>query len=106
MRRRPLLMQLLIGMSISRYLPAIGTAGLLRYWVRGYSRLPRPPPRINVRTSSMADPFGSRPRENQRSRPAGRLHRVVNGLYDDGAVPDHERVSPVLDLGRRAAGRP
>ena len=31
----PLLMQLLIGMSMSRYLPATGTAGLARSCVRG-----------------------------------------------------------------------
>ena len=34
-RFRPEWMQLEIGMSISRYLPAIGTAGLLRDRVRG-----------------------------------------------------------------------
>ena len=51
MRFRPLLMQLLIGMSMRRYLPATGTAGLLRSLVSGYSRVPRPPPRIRLRTS-------------------------------------------------------
>ena len=40
MRLMPLLMQLLIGMSMSRYLPATGTAGLARSWVRGNSRAP------------------------------------------------------------------
>ena len=35
MRCMPLLMQLLMGMSIRRYLPATGTAGLERSWVRG-----------------------------------------------------------------------
>src|SRR5262249_34784472 len=52
-RFRPLLMQLLIGMSIRRYLPAIGTAGSLRLLVSGYSPAPRPPPRIRERTSCM-----------------------------------------------------
>ena len=42
------LMQLLIGMSISRYLAANGTAGLARIFVSGKSRVPRPPPRINA----------------------------------------------------------
>src|SRR5262245_22852408 len=46
-------MQLLMGMSMRRYLPPIGTAGLLRSIVRGYSRVPRPPPRIRLRTLSM-----------------------------------------------------
>src|SRR5262249_39107339 len=47
-------MQLLMGMSIRRYLPASGTAGLLRSFVRGYKRVPRPPPRIRASTFSMA----------------------------------------------------
>src|SRR5262245_15630198 len=51
MRLNPLLMQLLMGMSMSRYLPAMGTAGLLRSIVSGYSRVPRPPPRIKLSTS-------------------------------------------------------
>src|SRR5262249_52970110 len=51
MRLQPLLMQLLMGMSISRYLPAIGTAGLLRSMVKGNRREPRPPPRIRLSTS-------------------------------------------------------
>src|SRR6476659_9254088 len=50
MRLIPLLMQLLMGTSISRYLPATGTAGLARSWVRGNSRAPWPPPRMRLRT--------------------------------------------------------
>ncbi len=45
------LMQLLMGMSIRRYLPAMGTAGLERSLVSGYSREPRPPPMMTPRTS-------------------------------------------------------
>src|SRR5215468_8093736 len=44
MRRRPELMQLEIGISTRRYLPASGTAGLARSLVSGKSRLPCPPP--------------------------------------------------------------
>ena len=55
---QPLLMQLLMGMSMRRYLPATGTAGLLRSWVSGYSRVPRPPPRMRLRTSCMTNPAG------------------------------------------------
>src|SRR4051794_40733935 len=47
-------MQLDTGMSISRYLPAIGTAGLLRDLVSGNSRVPRPPPRISEMTRGIA----------------------------------------------------
>src|SRR5262245_8369642 len=54
MRLMPLLMQLLMGMSMSRYLPAIGTAGLLRSIVSGYRRVPRPPPRIRLSTFRMS----------------------------------------------------
>jgi hypothetical protein len=45
-----LFMQLLIGISTKRYLPAIGTAGLLRLAVRGCKRVPAPPPRITAMT--------------------------------------------------------
>src|SRR5437867_11991319 len=44
MRRRFELMQLEIGMSTNRYLPASGTAGLDRSRVSGKSRMPCPPP--------------------------------------------------------------
>ena len=39
-RRMSACRQLLIGMSISRYLPPIGTAGLERSCVNGNSRFP------------------------------------------------------------------
>src|SRR5882762_2580157 len=51
MRRMSAWRQLLIGMSISRYLPPIGTAGFDRCWVSGKSRLPCPPPRMSASTS-------------------------------------------------------
>src|SRR5687767_3022861 len=50
-RRMSACRQLLIGMSIRRYLPPIGTAGLDRSWVSGNSREPWPPPRMSARTS-------------------------------------------------------
>ena len=50
MRRMPLLMQLLTGMSTSRYLPASGTAGLQRSRVSGCRREPAPPPMITATT--------------------------------------------------------
>src|SRR4051812_43633299 len=53
MRRRFEFRQLLIGMSISRYLPPMGTAGFDRRSVSGKSRVPRPPPRMIASTSSM-----------------------------------------------------
>src|SRR5919108_109702 len=54
MRRRSACRQLLIGTSIRRYLPPIGTAGFERCWVRGKSREPCPPPRMIASTSFMS----------------------------------------------------
>jgi hypothetical protein len=50
MRLILLLMQLEIGISTKRYLPAIGTAGLLRVAVNGYKRVPAPPPNMTAMT--------------------------------------------------------
>ena len=50
MRSTPECRQLLIGMSINRYLPPIGTAGFERNLVRGNRRVPRPPPRTMLTT--------------------------------------------------------
>src|SRR5579862_611556 len=43
-------MQLEMGISTSRYLPAKGTAGLARSLVNGNSRVPCPPPMITEST--------------------------------------------------------
>ena len=43
-------MQFEIGMSMSRYLPASGTAGFARYAVSGNNRVPRPPPKTTATT--------------------------------------------------------
>jgi hypothetical protein len=45
------LIQLLMGMSIKRYFPAMGTAGFERMAVSGCKRDPRPPPMMIPRTS-------------------------------------------------------
>jgi hypothetical protein len=45
-----LLIQLLMGMSTKRYLPAIGTAGFDLVFVNGDNLLPAPPPRITATT--------------------------------------------------------
>src|SRR6186713_2840460 len=50
-RFKPACRQLLSGMSMSRYLPPMGTAGFERRCVSGNRRVPRPPPRTIVRTS-------------------------------------------------------
>src|ERR1051326_344581 len=50
MRRRLELMQLEMGISTRRYLPARGTAGLARSFVNGKRRVPCPPPMITEST--------------------------------------------------------
>jgi hypothetical protein len=44
----PELRQLEIGISTSRYLPPIGTAGFERLAVNGYNLVPAPPPNITA----------------------------------------------------------
>src|SRR6188508_2923238 len=51
MRRMSACRQLLIGTSMSRYLPPIGTAGLERAAVSGNSLEPWPPPRMMASVS-------------------------------------------------------
>src|ERR1044071_5728032 len=43
-------MQLEMGISTTRYLPASGTAGLARSLVKGNKRVPCPPPMITANT--------------------------------------------------------
>ena len=50
--------QLLMGMSMRRYLPPIGTAGFERCSVSGNSRVPWPPPRMRASTSRMRSVYG------------------------------------------------
>src|SRR5437867_7144799 len=54
MRSMSELMQFETGMSIKRYLPPRGTAGLALCLVSGCSRLPAPPPSISASTFSAA----------------------------------------------------
>ncbi len=53
MRLIPEFRELEMGISTSRYLPPMGTAGLARSRVRGKSLLPCPPPRIIEITDSI-----------------------------------------------------
>jgi hypothetical protein len=48
------LMQLDMGISTKRYLPAIGTAGLLLLAVKGYNLDPAPPPRTIAITDALS----------------------------------------------------
>jgi hypothetical protein len=49
------LIQLLMGISTSLYLPAMGTAGFERAAVSGYNLVPAPPPRITAITEPTFD---------------------------------------------------
>src|SRR5438046_4190088 len=53
-------------MSMRRYFPPIGTAGLDRCRVRGNRRVPRPPPRMTARTSFIFGLSGIVPRRRRR----------------------------------------
>src|SRR5215210_6167000 len=92
---------LLMGMSIRRNLPPIGTAGLARSRVRGHSRLPWPPPRIAVITFSIELSPPSRPRQ---------VRRILQ-QYNAADVADTEPRPPTaaLELSRpyplRGGGR-
>src|SRR5271157_3973203 len=95
MRFRPECMQLDTGISMSRYFPAIGTAGLLRDLVSGNRRVPRPPPRISETTRGMTPLLrlccGERPSiragDNHQHVPSLYLsHFIVHDRKDDGEM--------------------
>src|ERR1700741_3661161 len=98
MRRMSACRQLLTGMSMSRYLPPIGTAGFDRSWVSGKSREPCPPPRISGRTSVL---IAIRP---------PMLHRPDSRGGSGGAVPPcNSRVNGICynpPVCLRPTGRP
>src|SRR3954452_11293240 len=85
-RFSPEWMQFEMGMSIRRYLPAIGTAGLLRDLVSGKRRVPRPPPRIRLMTLGIETLPTIRP-------DALRGTAALRGRGDEDPTPAH-------DLGR------
>ena len=91
MRRSSACRQLLIGMSMSRYLPPIGTAGFDRAWVSGKSRVPRPPPRMMTITSCMPATLGDCLRQVQ---PPATVRRPC-----DAAREELTRLSPSRDPG-------
>src|SRR5262245_21062845 len=101
MRFSPLLMQLLIGMSMSRYFPATGIAGLERLLVSGYSRLPRPPPRMRLRIDSMERPPSEPPRA-----PAPDDRPILTQPAAGAATGFPARRRPPARRGRHAPGNP
>src|SRR5271157_1074649 len=95
MRFRPEWMQLDTGISMSRYFPAIGTAGLLRDLVSGNRRVPRPPPRISETTRGMKPllPLACRERpliragdDHQHVLSLFLSHLIVHDRKDDGEM--------------------
>src|SRR5712671_3692009 len=99
MRRKPLLMQLLMGMSMRRYLPPMGTAGSLRFFVSGYRRVPRPPPRITLRTFSI----GRATFMGARATGATIARDVIDGIATALACPQRNRQA--VRLASFTAGR-
>src|SRR3954463_2752433 len=66
-----------IGMSISRYLPPSGTAGLARYAVSGSSRVPRPPPKTKATTFRTSCPLSLDHKVYQPSRHNNDFHDLL-----------------------------
>src|SRR3954469_9710287 len=87
--RSPAFRQLLIGMSIRRYLPPIVTAGFDRFRVSGNRRVPRPPPRMIANTSSIA--IG---RDLYQRSLGSALRRVVFAQRTYGAATPSRRRAP------------
>src|SRR5947208_13765132 len=88
-RLSPACRQLLIGMSMRRYLAPIGTAGFERWWVSGNNRVPRPPPRINVSTSFMDPILVPPPRRCQRGAWGS------SGINGGETAPSRDRDDPM-----------
>src|SRR5581483_7157660 len=104
----PLLMQLEIGMSMSRYFPATGTAGLERARVSGYSRVPRPPPRIRARTERMEESLGKggpRPGEGRMRRCYHPGHGVGSREERGGPIPSEPEASATAHADHRRCFR-
>src|SRR5581483_1167641 len=93
-RRRSELMQLLIGMSTSRYLPPSGTAGLARSLVRGKRRVPAPPPRMTARMSS-----GRGTGAAAAAEVALTLYLLASGLPSRQAMPPMQECDLIMKGG-------
>src|SRR5262245_53673133 len=108
MRVRSLLMQLEIGMSISRYLPPIGTAGLLRCLVRGYSRFPWPPPRMMLSTRDMGTGLVSSETAGGPGGSGPAAHRNTGSDRGDGekSVPENTTQLAAMHKLRPLVSRP
>src|SRR5271166_6250730 len=91
MRFRPEWMQLDTGISISRYFPAIGTAGLLRDLVSGNKRVPRPPPRISETTRGMEPLLNLPSRERPSIRDGESDHHFLRLYLSHRTRPEGRR---------------
>src|SRR6185503_19824761 len=79
MRRMPACRHPLIGTSIRRYLPPIGTAGFDRVAVSGNSREPWPPPRMIASVSLVTTGTGVQSCGRHPSTPLGVTLSRVEG---------------------------
>src|SRR5262245_46427822 len=95
-----------MGISISRYLPASGTAGFDLSFVRGYRRVPLPPPSTSEMMLRMVSVVPS-PKRNTREIPApsgGRSSAEGGELRKDRGCPlcytFRLRLKPSATLGQ------
>src|SRR4029079_7249440 len=95
-----------MGMSMSRYLPAMGTAGLERCRVSGKRREPRPPPRITLRTSFMGDSPAAISILTRASGRVSDVMRAPRALWYAGQVSDDIALRPEGALPAAVIVRP
>src|SRR5690348_11367042 len=96
-------MQLLIGMSMRRYLAPRGTAGLARSLVNGYSRVPAPPPKMIANTRFTYRPHFKDYCIARPCRGKNICKRVRSSQIQCGAYPGI--VQPAQKLIKKTLGR-
>jgi hypothetical protein len=95
MRSSPELMQLEMGTSTNRYLPANGTAGLARSLVSGKRRVPAPPPMMTAIVCFISTGWG---REGSVKRSA--IPTPLCPPRTSTILPHHQSEIPSPEAGR------
>src|SRR5262245_59905604 len=98
--------QLLIGMSIRRYFPPIGTAGFERCSVSGNRRDPCPPPRMSASTSLFTAIGLSKSDTARRQRYTPPMREPRRGVEKIAITIEHEgsEIDALLSLAPALTG--